>query len=160
MKKALYDYSIISNYIIAKCNQDEKPITNLRLQKILYYVQGYFLKKYHELAFTSDIEAWTYGAVVPDAYFDFCSYSLTEPKSFLHLENLDYHLDKIENSKDVRLLNKIINSCMAVSVSQLINKIQNESPWKESKVDGSRELITREKMQDYFLNSDPLKIDT
>ncbi len=156
MEKALYDYSTISNYIIAKCNQDEKAITNLRLQKILYYVQGYFLRTYHESAFASDIEAWTYGPVVPDSYYDFCLNGARE----IHLsqESIDENLNKIETHQHVRLLNNVIDACMNIPISQLVNKTHSERPWKDSKKDYSREKISKEIIQNYFSDNDPLNL--
>ena len=35
----------LSKYIISKCVRDGHPISNLQLQKILYYIQVYFLKQ-------------------------------------------------------------------------------------------------------------------
>ena len=34
-----YSAITIANYIINKCTEDQQPISNLQLQKILYYVQ-------------------------------------------------------------------------------------------------------------------------
>ena len=47
----------LSRYIVSKCVQDGCPISNLQLQKILYYVQKEFLKS-GKPAFSDDIEAW------------------------------------------------------------------------------------------------------
>ena len=35
----------LAKYILQKCIDDSRPISNLQLQKILYYVQGEFLKE-------------------------------------------------------------------------------------------------------------------
>lgn len=42
MNEAQYDYKDICNYIIARAEKSKHSVTNLQLQKILYYVQGYF----------------------------------------------------------------------------------------------------------------------
>ena len=54
----------LSKYIVTKCAVDDCPISNLQLQKILYYIQKYFLK-HDSIAFYDDIEAWQFGPVVP-----------------------------------------------------------------------------------------------
>lgn len=64
----------LARYIINKCAEDEHPITNLQLQKILYYVQREYLRKHNEPAFVDDIEAWKFGPVVPEVYYTFCYY--------------------------------------------------------------------------------------
>lgn len=63
----------LSKYIVSKCIQDNSPISNLQLQKILYYVQKDFLKK-DSIAFSDDIEAWPFGPVVPNVYYHFCGF--------------------------------------------------------------------------------------
>lgn len=64
----------ISKYIVSKCIKDGEPISNLQLQKILYYIQREFLKKNDDIAFDDVIEAWQFGPVVPDIYYHYCGY--------------------------------------------------------------------------------------
>ena len=51
----------LSKYIVMKCIKDNHPISNLQLQKILYYIQREFLQKLGMLAFSESIEAWPFG---------------------------------------------------------------------------------------------------
>ena len=44
----------LSKYIITKCMNDRKPISNLQLQKILYYIQVEFLRERGIRAFSDD----------------------------------------------------------------------------------------------------------
>ena len=50
----------IAKYIINKCTIDQHPISNLQLQKILYYVQKAFLEK-NMVAFDDEIEEFDGG---------------------------------------------------------------------------------------------------
>lgn len=43
-------------------------MTNLRLQKMLYYAQGWMLKRHGKPLFEESIEAWKLGPVVPACY--------------------------------------------------------------------------------------------
>lgn len=63
----------LAKYIVNKCTIDNKSISNLQLQKILYYIQKEFLKK-DKQAFEDTIEAWQFGPVVPNVYYYFCGY--------------------------------------------------------------------------------------
>lgn len=63
----------IAKYIINKCTSDTHPISNLQLQKILYYIQKDFLQSGDE-AFEDEIEAWQFGPVVPDVYYHYCGF--------------------------------------------------------------------------------------
>ena len=63
----------LAKYIISKCTADHRPISNLQLQKILYYVQKVFLENGME-AFDDEIEAWQFGPVVPEVYYQYCGF--------------------------------------------------------------------------------------
>lgn len=69
----MYKAIDLANYIVDKCIKDDAPITNLQLQRILYFVQKDFLKRGYQ-AFSDDIEAWEFGPVVPNVYFYFCGF--------------------------------------------------------------------------------------
>ena len=69
----MYNAIDISKYIVSKCVTDGQPISNLQLQKILYYIQKDFLQR-GELAFSDDIEAWQFGPVVPNVYYHYCGF--------------------------------------------------------------------------------------
>lgn len=64
----------LAKYIVNKCVEDDHPITNLQLQKILYFVQREHLCFYGVRAFVDPIEAWQFGPVVPAVYYEFCYY--------------------------------------------------------------------------------------
>lgn len=63
----------VAKYIVTKCVQDSHPISNLQLQKILYYVQKEYIDK-GDLLFSDRIEAWQFGPVVRDVYYKFCGF--------------------------------------------------------------------------------------
>lgn len=59
---------------IASQEPEREHITNLRLQKLLYYVQGWSLATNNAPMFREAIQAWVNGPVVPDAYLHFKPY--------------------------------------------------------------------------------------
>ena len=73
MKSLNIDAVELSKYIVSKCTEDGYPISNLQLQKILYYIQKHFVKQ-NKIAFLDDIEAWQFGPVVPNSYYYFCGF--------------------------------------------------------------------------------------
>ncbi len=64
----------LAKYIVYKCVNDNEPISNLQLQKILYSIQKYYLQRSGEPFFADDIEAWQFGPVVPNVYYHYCGY--------------------------------------------------------------------------------------
>lgn len=67
-----YKASDIAKKLIFKAQNDEpnggEKLTNLKLQKLLYYQQGFHLAVFGIPLFNEDVEAWMYGPVVPDVY--------------------------------------------------------------------------------------------
>lgn len=74
-----YSAITIANYIINKCTEDQQPISNLQLQKILYYIQCDSLRQ-GTPAFDDIIEAWQFGPVVPNVYYTFCGFGAMKIK--------------------------------------------------------------------------------
>ncbi len=50
---------------LAASDPEGEPMTPMRLQKLLYYCQGWFLAWYGKPLFPDRIEAWEHGPVVP-----------------------------------------------------------------------------------------------
>ena len=64
----IYDALTIAEYIIYFANLKKSPISNLKLQKILYFNQAEFLVMKGVPCFNDEIEAWDFGPVVPKVY--------------------------------------------------------------------------------------------
>ncbi len=63
----------LAQYIINKSIQEEEPISNLQLQKILYFLQVRYYHLFKEFLMEDDFCAWQYGPVIPDVYYKYCS---------------------------------------------------------------------------------------
>lgn len=63
----------VANYIIDNWS-DKFEITNLKLNKLVYYSQVESLRKYNRPLFDDIVEAWQYGPVEPAVYRAFSSY--------------------------------------------------------------------------------------
>ena len=62
----------IANYFLFKAQEeDQELLSNLKLQKLVYYAQGLHLVIYGAPLFNEAIEAWQYGPVVPDLYHQY-----------------------------------------------------------------------------------------
>ena len=65
----------IAEYFLWKADQDNQELlSNMKLQKLLYYAQGLFLVVNDSLLFKEKIEAWTYGPVIPNLYHFYKEY--------------------------------------------------------------------------------------
>lgn len=91
----------LAAYIINKCVDDGQPITNIQLQKILFAIQKKFLcsKTLNHSAFPDEIEAWQFGPVVPDVYYDYCGYGCMPIMRNQNVSDLNLSVDE-QNTVD------------------------------------------------------------
>lgn len=61
----------VAEYFIALANESGSVITNLKLQKLVYYAQAWYLANYSKSLFSEDFQAWVHGPVIPDLYEKF-----------------------------------------------------------------------------------------
>lgn len=99
----MYSAIDLAKYIVTKCTSENEPISNLQLQKILYYIQREFLQMQNVPAFRDEIEAWQFGPVVPTVYYRFCgSGAMPIKNSFENIPIKSYDkscIDKIVEEK-------------------------------------------------------------
>jgi uncharacterized phage-associated protein len=67
---SMIDCLNVARYFIVRAYEDgmEAEITNMKVQKLLYYTQCLHLALYNEPLFDDVIQAWRYGPVCPSAY--------------------------------------------------------------------------------------------
>lgn len=151
----MYSAIGIAKYVINRYSTFRKPTTNLKLQKTLYYIQGYFLKLTGEKAFSDNIESWKYGPVVPSVYYEYCSYVSGEIN-----ENYDLDSDVIlinKHKEDCKIINQVVDKCKEYTAIELVNKTHLERPWAETE---SSQVISEDKIRSYFMNADPLEVES
>ncbi len=66
---------IIADYILCHFRDRGDPISQLRLQKLVFYIQAWHLALYEEPLFEDHFEAWIHGPVVRGLYMKFKDFS-------------------------------------------------------------------------------------
>ncbi len=67
--KEKYKALDIAKCLICKFNNEGKTITQLKLQKLLYFIEAYYMAYYDKGAlYIEDFYAWTYGPVIKEVY--------------------------------------------------------------------------------------------
>ncbi len=131
----MYPALDIAKYIITYSSEQNKAISNLKLQKLLYFLWIDFYKDTKTWLFRDDICAWQFGPVVPESYYEFCSYAGL-PINKIFSTSID--------ASDKEKLNKIINDYIDISAYNLVEKTHKEgTPWSiiYNRGLGSREVI-------------------
>ena len=137
----------LANYVITYANQNSKPITNLYLQKILYYIQAEELVTTGEPIFNEPIMAWKYGPVIEEVYYKFSPFG----SSVINSERIISELVDIEDDVKVRI-NHIINEKMKKPAWKLVRETHEEDPWRNTTNDGQNLNIeiTIDSIKDFF----------
>lgn len=95
----MYSALRVAEYVVDKCTREGCPISNLHLQKILYYLQRSYLRNGAEL-FRDEIQAWKFGPVVSEVYYNYCGYG-SLPIEEYNGDTLDQNdMMKIDNIVD------------------------------------------------------------
>lgn len=112
-------------------------ITPLKLQKLLYYIQGIALRIYGKPAFTNNISAWQYGPVVEEVYQQYKGRNpITTPKT-------DYEVS--DGLK--KIIELVVSSYGQIEAGSLIDLTHDEDPWIKSINSGT---ISIDLIKEYF----------
>lgn len=132
----------IAKYILTLMEDDAGDlISHLKLQKLLYYTQGFGLALLDRPVFGERIVAWQHGPVVPAVWEEFKGYGsdpIPKPEGF----NGD-----VINADSRGVINEVYTVYGQFSAWKLRNMTHDESPWKDVRVN---EEITHAALKAFF----------
>lgn len=137
----------VSRWFLAWASDDEDPsdISNLKLQKLLYFAQGFSLARRSKPLFYGEIQAWAHGPVVPDVYR---AYKNSGDKPIVFDDEFDFSSfpDDVND-----LLASVWRTFGAFSAWRLREITHQEGPWRDC-YDSSEmgTVIPIESMELYF----------
>lgn len=157
----MYNVLDVCRYIINYCNTSQYGISNLKLQKILYFVQAYFLITDTQLpCFNERIEAWDFGPVVPTAYHEFKQYGASNiPSITSYIEynrnniwdatrkNFTENIIRLEDREKIRT---IVDTFANYTATDLVNLTHNQAPWSRVYMPGRNNEISNDSIRGYF----------
>ncbi|MCM1284139.1 MAG: DUF4065 domain-containing protein [Roseburia sp.] len=132
----MYEGIEVAKFVISFCAESETPVSNLQLQKILYFLQVYFIKMERYL-FQEDFYAWQYGPVIPEIYFMFAGYGASKINS-----RYNTFLEK----EDKDIIEPLIQKLIEYSSWELVAMTHREGgPWdRVLKNGGENSIIPKE----------------
>lgn len=150
-KKTQYSALDVAKYIIYLASQnviDEvngekvyEGITNLKLQKILYFAQVHSLVKSNKPLFEQDIKAWQYGPVVGEVYDAYKQYRRRSILLKQDASNLPI---------EVKLfLQDVWYLFGSYSVGKLVRMTHNDAPWQEA-IKRKDKTISQKELKAYY----------
>jgi|SRR5271154_2336187 len=127
--------------------QNSDRISNLKLQKLLYYAQGWNLGLAGKPLFTAQLQAWVHGPVSPSVFRDYRHYG------WLTIEKPCDPVTLPET--EARHIRSVVRAYGKYSADQLERLSHTEAPWRMARVgipdnEPSQAVITHESMRDFF----------
>lgn len=138
----MYTAKDVAEYFISLVDEENGDfLTNLKIQKLLYYAQGFSLALNRVPLFQEPIVAWNLGPVVEELYEDYKQYGASP----VPLPE-DFDIEKFDGDTK-ELLNEVFEVYGQFSPTALVEMTHNETPWKKTPL---KSEISHRKLQNYF----------
>lgn len=139
--------SDIAKYIVRTFQEAGDPIDNLKLQKLLYYVQGWSLALRKRPAFKERLEAWVHGPVQPGVYGEYKHYRWNPISQEAFPPALDGELKE--------LIKDVLDAYGGDTGYELELRTHREPPWMEARGgipddQESNAIISQASMKKFF----------
>lgn len=138
---------LIADYLILECRERGELLTNLKLQKLLYYAQAWYLALKNEPLFEEDFQAWVHGPVLLTQYHRFrdCKWKPIE---------IDVAAPDLSDDTKT-FLNEIIDVFGSEPAVALEIMTHRERPWIEARGDLAphepcNTYISKDSMSDFY----------
>ncbi len=141
----------VADYFLLLVDEDAGDnMTNLRLQKLVYYAQAWHLALTGKPLFAEDFEAWVHGPVSYGLWNKYREYRWNPlPKPSGPIVEMD--------DETLDILNEVWDAYGQFSAKRLEELTHTEAPWVNARKrrncgpgDACREIITKDEMRDYY----------
>lgn len=134
----------VANYVIKLDKKNNLSITNLQLQQVLFFLQGYFLSQYQTHLIACDFVKSKHGPIQKDVDNEFESSNEDNPikkpiKSLIYFSSLFNEIDVYEPALDTELIpdlsefNQLIQKLTKLSTNKLTKMSQDYPNWEKDK---------------------------
>lgn len=137
----------LANFFIRLANESGSFLSNLKLQKLLYYSQAWYLAIHGKPLFDEDFEAWIHGPVIPELYMEFKQFKW---------KPISKDVQSPSFSEEIRqFLDEVVDVYFGLDAYELERMTQAEDPWLKARgnlpIDEScNVIISKDSMRDYF----------
>ena len=142
----MYRVLDVCQYIIEYSNEKEYGISNLKLQKLLYFIQAEFLVETDEKCFPEKIIAWDFGPVVLEAYHKYKIYGSCQ----IFNPSINDGVCNLFTEDDRKRIKKIVDALADYSSTDLLYIIHHQSPWNHYFIPGMNNEIPVSVLKEYF----------
>lgn len=139
----------IRNFSDMKDDRNVEPLSQMKVMKLLYYVQGVSLAVYGKKMFPDNLVAWKYGPVVEKVYDVYHGkYAIVDPfADGMPPEEISDYVELSSDTITASVLEAVQDNYGGMSAIDLMNKTHEERPWLETSQSGT---ISDDLIKDYF----------
>lgn len=146
--------SDVADFFIALANVSGEPITNLKLQKLVYYSQAWHLAIWGKPLFSGHFEAWVHGPVCPTLYQQYKAFRWMPIEKDLDEEDLK-KMRKAFGPTISEFLDEVAEEYMGMTAYDLERLVHSEGPWQWARGPlpedaPSRNVIHDEWMKEFY----------
>lgn len=139
----------IANWFIHRASYFEEDITNIKIQKLVYYTQAWYLAFYNEPLFQGTFEAWTHGPVNMELYTKLQQRTSSIQDALPNVDNPNFSIG-LETH-----LCEVFRTYGSFSTNELERLVHSEPPWQKARGrlepdESSRKVISEKRMQEYY----------
>jgi uncharacterized phage-associated protein len=136
----------VATYFLSLVDEEAgDSLSNLKLQKLVYYAQGFHLALHGAPLFSEKLEAWEHGPVVPPLYRSFKQHGaepIPAPEGGIDRTAYPEHI--------VELLDEVYSVYGQFAASKLRRMTHEEPPWREAYAVRPSSEVSLTSMRDYF----------
>lgn len=148
-------FNNIADYFISLSNETQSLITNLKLQKLVYYAQAWHLAIKGEELFEDEFEAWIHGPVIPELYVQYKDFGW---KPIIRDDLSEGSFERISSTFGKELsdfMSELCDEYFGSSAYELELLTHKEEPWKVARIGlpedaPSHNIISKESMTKYY----------
>ena len=142
----MYDALTITDYIILYYKNRNYGVSNLKLQKILYFLQALFLIKKDCELFDEEIEAWGFGPVIPSVYRKYMQFGCMD------IPTKDIDEPFIDNETKT-IIDSFLEKVKDMSSTYLTDITLHQKPWTQNYIKDKKKIIPKKEIRKYFLKT-------
>lgn len=136
----------VAEYVLKYCHEKGIKVTHLQLQKILYFLNGEWIRKKSDFLIDDDFYAWQMGPVIRKVYNH---YAVNGGLS-INPDN-EYQYEHELSDEDKTELNPFIEKYAKMTAWVLVDMSHQTDPWiNTTELFGNKSRISKNSIRKYF----------
>jgi len=135
----------VANLFLYWANKNGDLITNLKMQKLLYYAQAWHLVNFNQRLFRDKILAWKLGPVIEGLYQEWKHFGYSPIKH----TNTEREASPFSRPQ-LKFLEEFFAIYSNLSSTAMVSMTHAEAPWKNAIANGENTEISPVEMKEFY----------